>query len=93
APAAPPSPLAPAEVHVPPVQRPRTPVGRVPAGGAPPARPVRTLGVPAGTGGWPVAGPGGRRRAPHRSTVGAAGRAVVPAPRMAEVATVEISAG
>lgn len=80
--------LAPAQAPVPPVPRPRTPVVRVP-----PARPVRTVGVPAGTGGWPVAGPGGRRRGPHRSTVGVTGRAVVPAPRMAEVATVEISAG
>ncbi|NYF54651.1 peptidoglycan/LPS O-acetylase OafA/YrhL [Micromonospora purpureochromogenes] len=70
------------------------PVRPAPAGPRTPVRPVRTLGVPAGpagTAGRPATGPGEKRR--ERSSVGAAGRAVVPAPRVAELATVEISAG
>ncbi|GAB3185783.1 peptidoglycan/LPS O-acetylase OafA/YrhL [Micromonospora palomenae] len=73
---------------------PAVPVRPAPAGPRTPARPVRTLGVPAGpvgTVGRPASGPGGKRR--ERSTVGVAGRAVVPAPRVAELATVEINAG
>ncbi|SCE97016.1 Peptidoglycan/LPS O-acetylase OafA/YrhL, contains acyltransferase and SGNH-hydrolase domains [Micromonospora purpureochromogenes] len=73
---------------------PAVPVSPAPAGPRTSARPVRTLGVPAGpagTAGRPAAGPGGKRR--ERSSVGAAGRAVVPAPRVAELATVEINAG
>ena len=73
---------------------PAVPVSPAPAGPRAPARPVRTLGVPAGpagTAGRPATGPGGKRH--ERSTVGAAGRAVVPAPRVAELATVEINAG
>ncbi|MDH6462373.1 peptidoglycan/LPS O-acetylase OafA/YrhL [Micromonospora sp. A200] len=70
------------------------PVSPAPAGPRTPARPVRTLGVPAGpagTAGRPATGSGEKRR--ERSTVGAAGRAAVPAPRVAELATVEINAG